>query len=837
MNKRVLTVVLAVLLFMTGFVRAGAASYHEGEVEEYILQQLAAANIPGVSLSIVTSQKEIYSVAFGDVKETSSDLQICALTRTFTTLAVMQLVEKGDIKLTDNVSKYIKSASVNIPYNTTIKDLLSYTKPGTHELALADTLEIYNLDTEGTIPPLNTKFNLLGQVIEAVSGMDYAAYIKENITAPLDMQSTYTINEAGNSENITKGSRNYFGLPLKDNIENMDIINAKDESYWLGIPSNGLVSNVKDIGKYMQMYLSAGGKVISYNTMESIIGSKGEYAGKSIFGTDAYYSMGWIATETEGENVYYCNGSVENYTSAMFIIPSMDIGIVILFNSADALTGQKYTDIIEAGAVSLVMGKTAKAVSANSYLMEHGAADIIYFFAFVCSIMPLLMMEVWIRWTKDKFSIIRLLSDILLHIVIPTSLIFAIGKYIAPWHVVMKAVPDLFFVSVIVIGLFYLGLAVKIIAYIIIMLRKDRKGSSEDKEYEKDASRDIIQDNKSYIMADNDIDNNSNSLYESNIKEQKQDSKKKKKKKHKKENQEAEEEKEAKEKKEKLLKRIKGIKESEHTKSQNTEPEIITQVQEKQTTGQVQEDQENKWPQNEQIQEEKIQAQEEQENKWLQNGQIQEEKIQAQEEQENKWPQNEQIQEEEIQAQEEQINKPLQEEPLKNGQETKQYTDQVLNSGLKRKESKGTKLTENTPDITAGSAGRVKTGPGNRTSIKENTGVKTTKTRHKQGQEREKAKTRTTDKTKSRTGQDRLYNGKPKRFVVVNDSALPKNTKGSSTQDNKRNNSKPPVKNSTASKNRSDRNVNSTAGRKKSSYSNTGNKNNAVRENNKNNNK
>lgn len=835
MNKRVLTGLFAILLFMAGFVRAGAVSYHEGDVEEYVLQQLAAANIPGVSLSIVTSQKEIYSVAFGDVKETSSDLQICAITRTFTTLAVMQLVEKGDIKLTDNVSKYIKNTSVNIPYSTTIKDLLSYTKPGTHELALADTLEIYNLDTEGTVLPLNVKFNILGQVIEAVSGMDYATYIKENITTPLDMQSTYTFDKAGSSTNITKGSRNYFGLPLKDNIDSMDSTNTTDKDYWLGIPSNGLVSNVKDIGKYMQMYLSAGGKIISYNTVESIINNNGEYAGKSIFGTDAYYSMGWIATETEGEQIYYCNGSVENYTSAMFIIPSMDIGIVILFNSADALTGQKYTDAIEAGAVSLVMGKTAKAVSANSYLMEHGAMDIIYFLAFVCSIMPLLMMEVWIKWTHDKFSIIRFLFDILLHIVLPTLLVFAMEKYIAPWQVVKKVMPDLFFVSLIVIGLFYLGLAVKIIAYIIIMLRKN----SEDKEYKENGSSDIIQDNKSYIMADNDIDNNINSLYKSNIKKQKQDTKKKKKKKHKKENHDTEEEKKAKEKKEKLIKRMKGIKESEQerTKNQNTEPEIITELYEEETqtqeepvTGQIQEEeakvqegQEYKRFSNGQVQEEETKVQEGQEHKWLSNGQVQEE-VKVQEGQEYKRLSNGQVQEVQIQ-----------EEQLKNGQETKPYEDKVLNSRLERKEDKKTK--ENTPDIPARSTGRSKTGQGNKTSAKENIGVKTAKNRNKPVQDREKAKTRTADNTRTRTGQDRLYNGKPKRFVVVNDSALSKNTKGSSTQDNKKNNSKNVSKNSAASKNRNDRNGNNTTGRKKNSYSNTGNRNNAVRENNKNNKK
>lgn len=568
MNKRVLTGVMAILLFIAGFARAGAASYHEGDVEEYVMQQLAAANIPGVSLSIVTSQKEIYSVAFGDVKETSSDLQIGPLTRTFTTLAIMQLVENGDINLEDRVLKYIKNPSQDIAYNTTVQELLSFTKPGEHELAIAGTLETYNLDTEGDKLPVNAKFNILGQVIEAVSGMDYAAYIRENIIVPLDMQSTYTIEEAGSTPDITLGCRNYFGLPLKDKAE------YTEEDYWLGVPSNGLVSNVKDIGKYMQMYLSAGGKVISYNTMESIMG-KGEFAGKSIFGTDAYYTMGWISTEVDGNQVYYCNGSVENYTSAMFIIPAMDIGIVILFNSADALAGQKYTDKIEAGAVSLIMGGTARAVSSNSYLMEHGVADIIYFLAFVCSILPLLMMEVWVRWTKEKFSIIRVLADILLHIVIPTSLIFAAGRYIAPWGIIKKAMPDLFFVSIVVIGLFYLGLLVKIIAYIIILI----KGRSEE-----NLEENTEQFNNGYTIegTDNSIDNSGEDIPGEKQKEKKDKEKKDK------ENKSTDEDKEAREKKDKLVKRMKSIKEAEKNEivNKNTEieedltEEIITETEE-----------------------------------------------------------------------------------------------------------------------------------------------------------------------------------------------------------------------------------------------------------------
>lgn len=473
MDKRVLTGILAVFLIFSVVVKAGAESYHEGEVEEYIVNQLAAANIPGASLSIVTSQKEVYSVAFGDVKETSSDLQICALTRTFTTLAVMQLVEKGDIQLDDKINKYIKdSPQPGATESMTIRWLLSYTGPSGNGLELADNLEVFNTDDGTDDLSVNAKYNLLGRVIESVSGESYADYIKENITGPLDMKSTYTLDEASPAADIIQGSRNYFGLPLKNDI-------SSDGDYWLGIPSNGIVSDVKDLGKYMQMYLSAGGKIVSYKTIDSIM-NESSYMGKSIFGTDAYYSMGWTVTEKDGEKIYYCNGSVDNYTSAMFIIPSKDIGVVLLFNSADVLTGQKFTDKIEAGAVSLVMGGTAKPVSSNSYLMQHGVMDIIYFFAFVFSLLPLLMMEVWVKWTKEKDSIIRMSADIMLHIVLPTALIFLVGHYIASWKVLKMAMPDLFFVAALVAGLFYIGGIAKVIAYIVIKVRGSGEGTGKD---------------------------------------------------------------------------------------------------------------------------------------------------------------------------------------------------------------------------------------------------------------------------------------------------------------------------------------------------------------------
>ena len=486
MNKRVLTGILAIILFFSCFVRVSAVtSYHEEEVEEYVIRQLAAAHIPGVSLSIVTSQKEIYSAAFGDVEDTTSDLQIGALTRTFTTLAIMQLIEEGKISLDDRVYRYVDAKTrTGISANMSIKDLFSYTRNYAKQtLKFSDAFNLYNTDIDSEELSVHAKFNLLGKIIEKVSGTSYASYIKENIALPLDMQSTYVIGEAGYTKDIIPGNKNFFGLPLKNSI-------SYDSEYLPGIASNGIVSDIKDMGKYMQMYLSAGGKVISYNAVESIM-SGSEVAGKSIFDTDAYYSMGWTVTETDGKEIYYCNGSVDDYTSAMFIIPSMDIGITMLFNSADALMGQKFTDDIEAGVVSLVMGNDAKGVSSNDYLMKHASADIVYFIAFVCALMPILLMEVWIKWTRERFSILRICIDVALHIILPTALIFIVHYCIAPWGIIKIVMPDLFCVAAVVTGLFYFGALVKLIAYFIIRHRGDIENAEEEIDEEEENIKQI----------------------------------------------------------------------------------------------------------------------------------------------------------------------------------------------------------------------------------------------------------------------------------------------------------------------------------------------------------
>ena len=481
MNKRLLAVILVVFLFFTEGIKVSAASYHEGEVEEYVLHQLASANIPGMSMSIVTSQKEVYSAAFGDVSDTTSDMQIGVLTRTFTSLAVMQLVQSKKLSLDDKLSDYVKDE--NIDLNMSVEACLNYIDAN-DDGSIIGGFNQYRTD-EPEILSVNRMYNLLGQVVEKVSGSDYSTYIEENILKPLDMKSTYTLDNSVFPEDIAYGHRNYFGLPVKDKSS------FEQEEYRYGIPSGGIVSDIKDMGKYAQMYLQAGGSVLSYDSIQSIM-NNGSYSGISIFNTRADYSMGWTAAEVYDQPVYYVCGVFDNYSSAMFILPESDIGVVMLFNSADVLTAGDFINEIAAGIVSVVLGETGVGIDANSYFMTHIVVDAVYFIAFIFALLPILMIEVWIRISEEKLRILMFIFDVLIHIVTPTVLIFLIHYYVAPWNVVMRIMPDLFWAALAVICILYLGAVVKCIIWFLSIKNKtsDEQETVVNEEYEQEAAAD-----------------------------------------------------------------------------------------------------------------------------------------------------------------------------------------------------------------------------------------------------------------------------------------------------------------------------------------------------------
>ena len=239
-------------------------------------RQMHRLNIPGVSLAIVEGDKIVHLRGFGQARpggeapSPQTPFFIGSLTKSFTALAVMQLVEAGKIELDAPVQRYLPWFRVADPQASaqmTVRHLLNQTSGLPGLLGMANLADLDNrpdaterqvraLSTLKLTRPVgskfeysNTNYNLLGLIIEAASGESYADYIQKHIFDPLDMSHSYTSKAVAQQNGLAMGHRYWFGHPLP--APNLPIPRGS-------LPSGQLISSAEDMAHYLIAHLNGG---------------------------------------------------------------------------------------------------------------------------------------------------------------------------------------------------------------------------------------------------------------------------------------------------------------------------------------------------------------------------------------------------------------------------------------------------------------------------------------------------------------------------------------------------------------------------------------------------
>ena len=462
MKRKIIAFAVAcMLLFLCIDTSVSAEVIHETDLEAYIMQEMSSANILGMGISIVSPDKELYCAAYGASGETQADYVLGSVSKSFTAAGIMRMVEDGDISLTDTVSKYLpkyKEAA-----DITIQELLNHTSGITEEQVMSD-LKVTG--KRGQFQYANANYNLLGEIIEAVSEMTYEEFISDNILDPLEMTSTYSLRmKNGMEDELLVGYQNYFGFPYASEYE------YDEEDDWAQVPSAYLISDIKDMGKYLQMYLKEGGDVLSKESIDAMLyqgvdAPDDSRASEALFDGSAKYGMGWLEKEVYGKKILYHAGEVENFTTMMVLLPEQELGIMMMFNSMDYLVGQKLIKSLAEGIISIELEETPTQIDGKTYLIQHGIIDFFMFLAIFASWMPIILMGVWVKYRRNHvFSVPGIIIDCVIHIVLPVGILlirqWAVG---VPDFMLKRFVPDVYYIIWgVILSLFFGGL-IKIIA-------------------------------------------------------------------------------------------------------------------------------------------------------------------------------------------------------------------------------------------------------------------------------------------------------------------------------------------------------------------------------------
>jgi len=347
----ILVGLLALFCSTTGETRPRlAVSRIQARVDAIVEAVMAERRIPGVTLLVEHRGRRIVARGYGlaDVEnnvpaELATVYQIASITKQFTAAAILQLVERGKLQLDDDVTKLIPELHIR-GGTVTVHNLLSHTS-GLVEYNRDETIPEWGTaithervlkligDRELEFKPgekfqyRNSGYYVLGMIIERVSGMSYADYVRMKLFQPLGMRST---SQCTHHEIIAKRAHGY--TTDDGRLQNPRLL---DMSWTFAVGS--LCSTAPDLLLWNHALRS--GRVVSdsYKKMITPV--------KLADGTLTDYGYGLGMSVHDGHPVIRHGGNTVGFTAYLTYYPEDDLTIVLLTNS-DSVEAWKVDDDI-----------------------------------------------------------------------------------------------------------------------------------------------------------------------------------------------------------------------------------------------------------------------------------------------------------------------------------------------------------------------------------------------------------------------------------------------------------------------------------------------------------
>jgi CubicO group peptidase (beta-lactamase class C family) len=318
---------------------------------DHIIDSLYKPSEPGGVALVARHNQVLYNHAFGMANmelrvkmQPDMIFEIGSMTKQFTAVCILQLMEQGKLKLDDPINKYLTDCPAAWQ-PITIEHLLTHTSGIVDEAgpqaALTDIVKLYRDKSLASIPGTkkvysNISYNLLGFIIEKISGMPYPDYLQKKILSPLGMNDTYY----GSNERIIPGRVPGYIKAKRGN----GFLN----SYMFITPSaaGALISNTTDLLKWNQALIS--GKLIKPETLNKAWSSYQLADGKS-----SYYGYGWETDGTiQGSSIIEHGGVAVGYLTDAIYLPKEDIYVAVLTNQRGVLP-----EIVAANLAAITIGK------------------------------------------------------------------------------------------------------------------------------------------------------------------------------------------------------------------------------------------------------------------------------------------------------------------------------------------------------------------------------------------------------------------------------------------------------------------------------------------------
>lgn len=369
--KKTIVFVLTILMLFPEFT---TQSYALSDAESAAIQTLLDAacrvsGVPGMSVSILADDDVLcFSSGYADREKgmpasENTLYELASVSKAFTGMGILLLEAQGLLSMTDSVQKYLPWLALKYGgepvdmQSLTLNNFLHHTSgltnirhtqnipQGNTPDMLQKTVEMLS-DAELAFPPGEqydygtVNYDVLGLVIEIVSGRSYEDFMTEQVFQPLGLHQTYVYKEDARAiGQLAQGYRSSFFMTVPYNAP----------EYAGNKPAGYIISCTKDMGRWMGIQM---GIVQDIPEIFHTVIEKSHQGDRSVSPvSEMYYAAGWSVNA--GRTILEHPGGNPGFSTQVTLLPNDRTGICLLTNGANTNTGLvlKIKDILDGNLV------------------------------------------------------------------------------------------------------------------------------------------------------------------------------------------------------------------------------------------------------------------------------------------------------------------------------------------------------------------------------------------------------------------------------------------------------------------------------------------------------
>lgn len=305
-------------------------------LDRMVGEQVERLSVPGYAITVIYHGDTIIQkgygfadIASGRRPDAETVFGLASLTKSFTGLAILMLVERHKLSLDDELGKYLDELSPAYQ-KLTIRQLATMTAGVPRSVKPDDLTWEQQIKKAQTLPLVskpgsaylysNLSYRILGAVIEKVSGESYMEFLRVNILGPLGMTETKRTDQTFPQPIATPYAMN-DGRPTAIEYKNPRI----------NFSAGMLASNCVDLSKYARALLNHDARLLSPAGFDLLWKKRWDLS----TGEPNNWAFGWRSTKKQGHWLVTWNGGDPGVASLIEIYPDDQLIVIGLANAHD----------------------------------------------------------------------------------------------------------------------------------------------------------------------------------------------------------------------------------------------------------------------------------------------------------------------------------------------------------------------------------------------------------------------------------------------------------------------------------------------------------------------